>query len=217
METYIREIERILREDKFVIRVASNWQYDNQPDVIPVISEFFDKCPSKIELHNALEKRLRSPSAAYTTNQICAVAICCICSYNYTVNHTVLRNVTAKDITSIWSHLETLRKSSSLSLSSWLKECLGKRSQAGYIAQYEDLICNEKSYVSKVTLPRNRKRGAVLRPEPISCVFTERIFGFSPTVRDAMINDAKMLCALKFLNNEPIPTFSHQFEPVEQQ
>jgi len=195
MEKYIRDITQCKIPECSVIVSSANVVEKDYGTSIVLIPDYFRSCPSVTELVNALSKRLH-------TQQLCSIAIGCICSYGYTLNHTNISAYQSKTFMSIWGHLETLKKSSSVSLSQWLSACLGRRSQEGYNFRFSDENATHATD-SSVPILTSRKKFNV-KVEPVGMMFSEKYFGEASTVRDAMMADAKMLSAIKFVFNEPV-------------
>lgn len=162
-------------------------------NLIYLIPEYFDNCPSVVELTNALSKRLK-------TGQLYSIAISCICSYSYSVNHITVSSLTYKDFMSIWGHLETLQRSSSLKLSQWMSTCMCDRSQDGYNNRFR---LDAGTPVTMSSNQRNRVRfGSSITPIDIG--FVEEYFGIADTLVEAMVADTKMLSALRFIFDKPV-------------
>lgn len=197
MERYIRDISHSKAPDSSIIISGIDVVEKDYKKSIVLIPDHFNSCPSISELLNALSKRLR-------TSQLCSIAIGCICSYGYTMNHNNVSAYSSKVFASVWGHLETLRTSSSGELSRWLSTCLDQRSQEGYTFRFneESLICG-KSNSTASSVPRKRFN---VKVESIGSVFAEMYFGDVITLRDAMVADTKMLSAIKFVFNEPVLT-----------
>lgn len=162
-------------------------------NLIYLIPEYFESCPSITELTNALLKRLK-------TGQLCSIAISCICSYSYSINHITVSSLNYKDFMSVWGHLETLQRSSSLKLSQWMSNCLCDRSQDGYSNRYR---LDTDVSVTVSSNQRNRVRfGSCITPIDIG--FVEEYFGIADTLVEAMVVDTKVLSALRFIFDKPI-------------
>jgi hypothetical protein len=195
MERYIKEISQCRLPDCNIMISDSEVAERDYKNTIVLMPSYFESCSSVTELTNALSKRLK-------TQQLCSIAIGCICSYGYTLNHTNIGVLQAKEFMSIWGHLETLKKSSSAELSKWLSTCIGRRSQEGYSVK---LKCGPIiSAGNNSTTAHVHRRWRDTKVTPIGIVFSEMHFGEATTVRDAMMADAKTLSAIKFVFGEPI-------------
>lgn len=195
MDKYIKDIGQCKIVNCSIIICGADVIEKDYDNSIVLIPDYLRTCPSIIELSNALSKRLHSP-------QMCSVAIGCICSYDYTLNHNNISSYDNKSFMSIWGHLETLKKSSSSELSSWLSACLGKRSQEGYDFKFSNSTMKHKSEKSIVTSGRKKRFDS--KVTPIGTMFSEVHFGQVHNIRDAMIADANTLSTIKLLFNEPI-------------
>ena len=204
MDMYIHELERLAGDNSQIVTVEPEQHVDNRPNIITLIPTLFDLCPSTMELLSYFAKRLKS-AGSLSNLAISAVAICCICSTGYTVSHVNLQGVSAKEMRNIWSHLETARVSSSPALGQWLHRCMDGRSQEGYSVFYTDSMSPQRMPSSAQYQPALSR--ARHRPQSIGNVFAEKYFGEVRSVKEAMISDMKMLCALRFANNESVPTF----------
>lgn len=216
MDFHMKEFEKLVTGNNYIVTAIEDRSDRDTGNIIILRPDLYESCPSKVELSNALTKRLRKPGAAYTTHQICAVAICCICSQSYTVSHDKMRNVPENIMDTIWGHLGTLKVSSSRQLSNWIKSCLGSRSQTGYKLYHQDRHSSDLPISSNILLRRPVRRTVTQKPELISNVFIENTFGNTRSVRDAMISDFKILSALRFIDNKDPPTF-HPDDHSEEQ
>lgn len=202
MEPYTEEIERIAA-DGFSVTVAnSNSDVFDSSNTIVLTPDKFLKCPSVPELINLLTKRVKEPGGFHFGSKLLAVAVCCICSDGYTVNHHALNGITARDVRSIWGILETAKTSSSPALSRWLEECIADRTQEGYERKHVESVSRLERHGNR-DIRRNRLRRCA-SVHQIGTVFSERYFGSADTVRDAMISDLKMLLAVQFVYGEPV-------------
>jgi len=78
-------------------------QYDK--NTIYLVPSRLAECTSVVELMNALSKRFHN-------SIIRSIAVCCVCSHGYSINHENIGLLARKDFINIWGHLETLQKSS---------------------------------------------------------------------------------------------------------
>jgi len=195
MENIIRTVTRCKKPECSIIVSSANVVDRDYGDSIVLIPDYFSTCPSTTELFNALLKRFHS-------EQLRSIAIGCICSYSYTLNHINISSYQSKVFMSIWGHLETLRKSSSRELSNWLSACIGQRSQEGYNLRFAagNSMYNADLSVSTPTI-RRRFNVSV---KPVGTVFSQVYFGDADTLHDAMIADANALSTIKLVFNEPI-------------
>lgn len=200
MDRYIRDVEGLASEGFSIIKVSAVHYEGVSNGRIVLIPELFENCPKAVELFNSLLKRVKTKASSHSASVLCSVALCCICSYGYTLNHMSLRGLSSKDMRNIWGILETMRVSSSAELSEWLKSCIKERTQQGYEHQCADLQLG----VADKSLLAHRVSRRAIKPEQIGVVFSEKIFGVTTTVRDAMISDMKMLLALRFINGDPV-------------
>lgn len=214
MDLYIREIEKVVTENNVIVEVDTEHTSSIPSNILAIIPSLFERCDSKIELMGALFKRLRKSGAAYTSNQICAIAVCCLCSHGYSVSHLKMRNVTSKDMADVWGHLETMKVSSSEALSKWINNCMGSRSQTGYILHHRDAYESKRVGASSIIGRKMKRRKTKEKPVEISNMFIDLHFGSADTVKDAIMIDMKILAALKFLNNDPIPSF-HPYDHLD--
>lgn len=195
MDRYVEDIKQYKITESSVILSSTDVAERDYDNNIVLIPEYFDKCPSITELINALLKRLH-------TNQLCSIAVGCICSYKYTVNHRNISVCQYKTFMSIWGHLETLKISSSEELSRWLKECLGGRSQKGYDFKHGNRISSDDlNFASNESFHRKKFKTVITSVNP---VLSEVLFGETNTVLDAMEADAKLLSAVKIVHNQPV-------------
>lgn len=217
MDLYVREFNKLVSDNNFIVQTTNERHDTDTGNIIILRPDLYDTCPAKLELSNALMKRLQKPGASYTTAQICATAICCICSQSYTVSHTKMRSVTDKAMMDIWTHLEILSVSSSYNLQQWIKACLKSRSKTGYVMYHRDThsLDNDSNFVQILRRPTRRRNAT--KPEFIHNAFLERTFGSCSSVSAAMKTDMKVLSALCFLDNKDSPNFPrhHHLEELD--
>lgn len=195
MELYIKELTKLKASSWTIITTSSNLVHAEYDKSIVLLPDIYSSCPATLELINALTKR-------FSNNQLTAIAICCICSYDYTISHESIDGISAKDFLGIWGHIETLQKSSSIKLSRWLSEAIHGRSQDGYNFKYGNIYRNH-SGTNSHALKTNIRRQFNATVKPIGALFTERYFGESSTISKAMETDWLILMAVKEVYGEP--------------
>jgi hypothetical protein len=158
---------------------------------IYVCSDIFKECPCPNEMLSALRKRL-------ITNDLYNLALCCIASYRYTTNQNNVSKFVYKDFMNVWGHIDTLSRSSSPRLSSWMAMVLGDRSQIGYERAFREnfRVCTEAGPRNKVRFKSDITR--------VSVSVSDHFFGPSSTINEAAISDAKMLSIMRLIGDQPI-------------
>ena len=97
-----------------------------KPDIL------FD-CPAPYELRENMTKRLKSGSAPVS---LCMVAMMCLGSTGYSVNHVSITGVTDKQMLKVWSYLERQAVASGRTLRQWMKSHMSNRTCKGYMARW---------------------------------------------------------------------------------
>lgn len=195
MEVYTKKLESLLTE-KYSIAILTEHSLVVERDyTVLIFPHILNSCPSEFELNNSLSKRLDT--------KLHTIAICCICSYGYTVNHHSILNISFKDMQSVWSHLETAKTSSSPDLQKWLTESMNNRTQDGYNMHFR----NEQQMV-KPNIQHTVRSTRGVKVDKIGTVFSNTYFGSGKTILEAMKSDTKTLLALRLVNGFPPDTIT---------
>lgn len=190
MDIYIKTLSNIKNSSWSIIKLDSDSIGDDYNNTIVILPDVYNKCPQITELNNVLNKRLSDIHER-------AVAICCICSYGYTVNNLSLNSVSYTTFLSIWGHIEILQKSASPSLRAWITESIDRRSQDGYSIKFGEPRKSNEKLKRAVMLKRQRFDVKLHRLGTVQC---ETYFGDIHNMKDIISQDwvillnARMVC-----------------------
>ena len=207
MEYYIKSLEQLLTPGHTVTRTDGQNTNDVIKGVIFINTKCLDDCPDVTELHNMLTKRLSPKKGGKGSTDYRIVAMCCLASRGYSVNHKSVHGISDKGMSKVWSTLERSKISSSSKLRPWISQNLSFRSYEGFSAT---VGCNR--HISTETVVTNTPRVAkIFVSVPVASFKVDLVVGSSLTVKGAMATDAKLLHAVKVCSNEQPPSFRTLF------
>lgn len=105
-------------------------------NVIFMIDNVLQSCPSPNELKDNLVKRLSGSKSSTVGVDLCVVAMMCLASCDYSVSHVSLCDVSERDMLKVWSNLERQTVSSTYLLRQWTRSRIGTRTCEGYMANW---------------------------------------------------------------------------------
>ena len=159
-----------------------------------------ETCTAPTELQNVLQKRLEPKKDGDTRMDYGAVAVCCLATRGYSVNHRSLAGVSDKDMFKVWTTLESAKISSSPSLGSWIGDCVFFRSREGCSLA---LGCNTPASVEMGPgdWPTIKRGGG---PVLLDSRRVDGVVRISCTIRGAMAADTKLLASIRYCH-DPCP------------
>lgn len=156
-----------------------------------------DNCPGLDEFVNLVTKRLENKSGRSRVARLGDVAVGCLLSCGYQINHQSVRDITYRDMITVWSFIETSSVSSSEVLAPWLKLCKGNRSMRGF----EGFCDGNSMRVEMDEPPRETGVPRVRRPQGSTVQLAVSpacaLFGPSDTVSSAIQSDLRLFMAMR--------------------
>jgi len=203
MEFYIKGLEEHLAPGYVVVRTSGRDNASVVDGAIAIDTNCLDNCPDIVELHNMLAKRLTPKKKSKGAIDHKLVAICCLASRGYTINHESVHSISGKEMSKIWSTLERSKVSSSSKLRDWISQRISFRSYEGFSG-----TTGQDKVVALVTTDKSDARVAKIdKATVVSALKVELTVGSSLTVRGAMATDAKLLHAARVCSGMPAPSF----------
>ena len=203
MEFYIRSLEQQLTPGNTIVRTQGRTNTEVTRGVIFINTECLDDCPDILELNNMLTKRLTPKKKVKGLVDHKVVAICCLASRGYSVNHESIHGVSDKEMFKIWSTLERSKTSSSSKLRPWILSNISFRSYEGFSS-----TMGRGKHTLGVDEPKNVARiHKVNKAVLVSNLRVDLAAGSPSTVRGAMVTDAKLLHAVRLCSGLPAPEF----------
>lgn len=203
MEFYIKSLELYLKPGYSVIRTEGQDVDNVSSDTILIDIKCLDDCPDIMELNNMLHKRLSLKKRSERAVDYKVLAICCLASRGYAINHNSISGVLEKEMSKIWSTLERSKVSSSVKLRPWVSKNLSSRSYEGF----SGAVGAGGAVVAPETLASSSRVDKTTRALLISNLKVDLVVGTSFTVRGAMVTDAKLLHAVRVCAGEAMPQF----------
>lgn len=203
MDIYVSALEAHVAPGYEVQRTSTEERPKFPKNVICIDVDALDDCASVTELDNMLNKRLGTATRSRSGVGLKAVAMACLASRAYAVNHESLLGTSEKDMQKVWSTLERAKVSSSHALRSWVASRLSFRTCKGYSLA---LGCVTRSLASpsKTTTPL-----VPTGPGPVllDARRVQSAVGVPGTLKGAMLVNAKLLAGIRDYHGLSSPRF----------
>lgn len=203
MEFYIKDLEQYLVPDYSIVLSEGCNNTSVTDGVISIDIGCLDDCPDTTELHNMLVKRLSPKKKAKGVVDHKTIAVCCLASRGYNVNHKSIYGVSDKEMCKIWSTLERSKISSSSRLRVWISKCMSFRSYEGF----SGTMGRDKVVASVADNATPARVSKISKATVMNTLKVELVIGTSFTMRGAMATDAKLLHASMVCSGKSPPDF----------
>lgn len=149
------DIKALAKEGYSVVTGSAPFSDSVQSYIIMHDTDSYAKLVENVEISRFCEKRLRGINTSRGGYSPRDLMFACICTDGYKVSEECLDSVSNDDVMLIWSHIDTLKISSTLNCRTMISELVGARSCKGFRRYVGMVASSAVNLTNHLSVPRS--------------------------------------------------------------